>query len=67
MKEKLTTSNTTGSENNNNTGLFPHKGKVPEGLFPKNSSPKNENKSNEHLGKLSMDQTVEEINEEINE
>ena len=66
MKEKLTTSNTTRSKNNNNTGLFPHEGKVQEGLFPKNSSPKNKNTSNEHLGKLNMDQTVEEIDEEIN-
>ena len=40
MKEKLTTSNTTVSEDVNNVDLFPHKGKVQEGLFPKNSSPK---------------------------
>ena len=60
----MTTSNTTVSEDVNNVDLFPHKGKVQEGLFPKNSSPKNENKSDEHLGRLSMDQTVEEINEE---
>ena len=67
MKAKLTMSNTTESENDKNTGFFPHKGKVQEGLFPKNSSLKNENKSNEHLGKLNMDQAVEEINKEINE
>ena len=66
-KEKPTTSNSTVSKEVNNVGLFPHKGKVQEVLFPKNSSPKNESKSNEHLGKLSMDQSVEEINEEINE
>ena len=67
MKEKPITSNTAVSEDVNNVDLFPHKGKDHEGIFPKNSSPKNKNKSNEHLGKLNMDQSVEEINEEFNE
>ena len=54
-------------EDINNVGFFPHKSKDQVGLFPSNSSPKNPNKSNEHLGNLDMDQSVEEINEEINE
>ena len=68
-KEESTASNTTitVSEDINNVGLFPHKGKDQVGLFPSNSSPKNPNKSNEHLGNLDMDQSGEEINKEINE
>ena len=67
ITENPTTSKATVSEDVNNIGLFPSKGKNEERLFPQNSSPKNASKSNEHLGKLNMDQSVEEINEEINE
>ena len=66
-KEEPAASNTAVSKDINNVGLFPHKGKDHVGLFPKNSSPKNPNKSNGHLGNLDMDQSIEEINEEINE
>ena len=68
-KEESAASNTaiTVSEDINNVGLFLHKGKDQVGLFPSNSSPKYPNKSNEHLGNLDTDQSVEEINEEINE
>ena len=66
-KEEPAASNTAVSEDINNVGLFPHKGKDHVGLFPSNSSPKNPNKSNEHLGNLDMDQSVEEINKDINE
>ena len=62
IKENQTTSKATVSKNVDNVGLFPPKGKNQEKLFPRNCSPKNE-----HLGKLNIDQSVEEINEEINE
>ena len=67
MKENPTTSETMVSENEDNVGLFSPNGKNQEKFFPQNSSPKNASKSNEHLGKLNIDQSVEEINEEINE
>ena len=67
-KEEPAASNTAINEDINNVGLFPHKGKDHVGLFPKNSIPKNKShKSNEYLGNLDMDQSVEEINEEISE
>ena len=56
-----------GNKDSNSVGLFPLKGKDQVGLFPSNSSPKNYNKSSEHLRDFDMDQSVEEINEEINE
>ena len=40
-KEEPAASNTAVSEDINNVGLFPHKGKDHVGLFPLNSSPKN--------------------------
>ena len=61
IKENQTTSKATVSKNVDIVGLFPPKGKNQEKLFPQNSSPKSE-----HLGKLNIDQSVEEINEEIN-
>ena len=67
IKQNPATSKATVSEDVNNVGLFPAKGKNQERLFPQNSSPKNESKSDEHLGQLNMDQSVEEINKEINE
>ena len=67
IKENPTASKATVNEDVNNVGLFPPKGKDQERLFPQNSSPKNEGNINKHLGKLNMDQSVEEINEEINE
>ena len=67
IKENPTTSKTTVSEDVDNVGLFPPNGKNQEKLFPQNSSPKNASKSNDCLGKLNIDQSVEEINEEINE
>ena len=66
VKEKPATSKTTVSKNEDNVGLFLPNGKNQEKLFPQNSSPKNASKSNEHLGKLHIDQSVEEMNEEIN-
>ena len=50
-----------------NVGLFPPKGKNQDKFLPQNSSPNNADKPNEHLGKLNMDQSVEEVNEEPNE
>ena len=67
VKEKPAMSKTTVSKNKGNVGLFQPNGKNQEKLFPHNSSPKNASKSNEHLGKLHIDQSVEEMNEEINE
>ena len=67
IKENPTTSKATVSENVDNVDLFPPKGKNQEKLFPQNSSPKNADKSNEHLGKPNIDESVEEINKEINE
>ena len=52
MKERPPTSKTMTSKNKENVGLF-----LPNG--------KNQEKSNEHLGKLHIDQSVEEMNEEI--
>ena len=68
-KDESAASNTaiTVGKDINNVGLFPFKGKDQVGLFPSNSGLKNPNKSNEHLGNLYMAQSVEEINEEINE
>ena len=67
VKEKPATSKTMVSKNEGNVGLFPPNGKNQEKSFPHNSSPKNASKSNKHLGKLHIDQSVEEMNEEINE
>ena len=53
VKEKPATSKATVSENEDNVGLFP-------------PNDKNKEKSNEHLGKLHIDQSVEEMNKEIN-
>ena len=55
------------SEDAENVGLFPPKGKNQDKLFPQSSSPNSTGKSNEHLGKLNMNQSVEEVNEEVNE
>ena len=52
IKERLPTSKATTSENKENVGLFPPNGK-------------NQERSNEHLGKLHIDQYVEEINKGI--
>ena len=54
MREKPLTSQTTARENEDNVGLF-----LPNG--------KNQEKSNEHLGKLHIDQSVQEMNKEISE
>ena len=54
VKEKPAMSKVMVRENEDNIGLFPPNGK-------------NQEKSNEHLGKLQIDQSVEEMNEEINE
>ena len=54
VKEKPATSKAMVSENKDNVGLF-----LPNG--------KNQKKSNEHLGKLHIDQSVEEMNKEIKE
>ena len=66
VKEKPAMSKTTVSENEDNVGLFLPNGKNEEKLFPQNSSPENVIKSNEHLGKLHIYQSVEEMNKEIN-
>ena len=58
---------TTGNKDSNNVGFFPPKGKDHVRLFPSNSRPKNTNKSSEHLRDFDMNQSVKEINEEINE
>ena len=52
MNEKPPTSKTMTSEDKESIGLFPPNGK-------------NQEKSNEHLGKLHIDEYMEEINEEI--
>ena len=52
MKERPPTSKTTTSENKESVGLFSPNGK-------------NQEKSNEHLRKLHIDQSVEEMNKEI--
>ena len=52
VKEKPAMSKATVSENEDNVGLFPPNGK-------------NKEKSNEHLGKLHIDQSVEEMSNEI--
>ena len=52
MKEIPHMSKTTASENKESVGLFPPNGK-------------NQEKSNEHLGKLHINEYVEEINKEI--
>ena len=53
MKERPPTSQTMASKNEENVGFFPPNGK-------------NQEKSNEHLGKLHIDQSVKDMNKEIN-
>ena len=52
MKERPPMSQTMASKNEETVGLFPPNGK-------------NQEKSNEHLGKLHVDHSVEDMNEEI--
>ena len=54
VKEKPATSKAMVSKNEENVSLFP-------------PNDKNKEKSNEHFGKLHIDQSVEEMNKEINE
>ena len=67
IKKTASLSKETKSENMEDVGLFLPKGKNPDKLINESSSPINTGKFNEHLGKPKMDQSVEEVNEDLNE
>ena len=67
MKEAPAPQKVMGSEDAENIGLFPSKDKNQDLKLPQNSNHINADKPIEHLGKLNMDESVEEISEELNE
>ena len=67
IKNTASSSKETKNENMEGVGLFPPKGKNPDKSINQNSSPIDTGKYNEHLSKPKMDQSVEEINEDLNE
>ena len=57
----------TKSENMEEVGLFPPKGKNIDKSANQSSSPINAGEFSEHLGKPQIEQLVEEVNEDLNE
>ena len=67
IKNTTSSSKETKSGNMEEVGLFPPKGKNLDKSTNQNSSPIDTGKFNEHLGKPQMDQSVEEVNGDLNE
>ena len=67
IKNTTSSSKETKSENMEEVGLFPPKGKNIDKSTNQNSSPIDTGKFNEHLGKPQIDQSVEEVNKDLNE
>ena len=65
IKNPASSSPDTKNGNMEEVGLFPPQGKNPDKST--NQGPINPDKFNEHLGKLQIDQSVEEANEDLNE